>query len=217
MCRFLLITSKKAIQPKELLNEFAMMCKKSSEWQGDGWGMVWKVEDRGWKVEKSLKPIWEDKNRFDKIPKSKMFAFHARGASFPKHKDNLAYNQPFVQDDLCFVFNGELYGVSLQAPGEIGSQKIFRLLERGVKMHTPDEALEILQMRLLHNAKSILGCNIAFFYGDKLYASCQYGKEEKKDYYTLRYFQDDNMRIICSEKIGKYRWRSMQKGDIIAL
>ncbi len=215
MCRFLLIKSKNAIQPKKLLNEFALMCKNNSEWQGDGWGLSWKVEDGEWKIDKSVKPIWEESERFNAFPKSHMFAIHARGASFPKHKDNIDFNQPYISNDLCFVFNGELYGVTLKADGAIGSQKIFSLVKQNLDKNNPIQTLQKVQDMLLKNSKSILGCNIGFIYENGLYASCNFS--DKKEYYTVRYYSDEQFSIICSEKISNYPWKSMKNGEVIKL
>lgn len=193
------------------------MCKNNSEWQGDGWGIAWKVDDGKWKLDKSLKPIWEEIDTFEKISLSNIFVIHARGASFPKHKDNIEYNQPFINSDMCFVFNGELYGVTLKAEGHIGSQKIFSLIKHNLDMNDPKMTLKKVQELLITNSKGILGCNMAFSIDRSLYASCYFGDQDKKDYYTVRYYSDENLSIICSEKINNYPWIDMKKGEIIQL
>ncbi|OGK54442.1 hypothetical protein A3H78_06080 [Candidatus Roizmanbacteria bacterium RIFCSPLOWO2_02_FULL_36_11] len=215
MCRFLMVRSKKPIKLVELLSDFAFMCKKSVEWQGDGWGISWRVDNGGWRMEKSLKPIWDDVNIFDGIPESNIIVVHARGASFPKHKNNINYNQPYIDSDMCFVFNGELYGVRLYAEGQIGSQKIFSLIKKNLDKNSPINTLKKLRNMLINNSSGILGCNIGLVINDKFYASCFYSKN--KEYYTLRYFSDDSVTIVCSEKINKFLWRSMKKGDIIQI
>ena|SRR3990167_1821403 len=216
MCRFLLIKSKKEIKLTNLLNDFADKCRTSNEWQGDGWGISWKVEDRGWRIEKSLRPIWEDVDKFDKIPKSKFFVVHARSASFPKHNGFLDYNQPYLDKDLIFVFNGELYGVSVRAPGNIGAQKIFWLLNKDRNQRkTVVESLKNVRDLLISNSKSMLGMNMGLFHEDAILASCYYQKNAQ--YYTLHFMTSDSLSMISSEKIGNFSWQQMKKGDIIQL
>lgn len=192
------------------------MCRDNTEWQGDGWGVGWMIEGGGWKIEKSLKPIWKDTDALHNITPSDVIMVHARGASFPYQKGDISYNQPYVDGDLCFVFNGELYGVKIKADGKIGAQKIFSLLKKNIQ--TGESAVRSLEMTrdlLLQNSRSILGCNIAFYNNGWLYATCNY--TDKKNYYTVRYYSDDNLSIICSEKIGSYKWIDMEKGETIQL
>src|SRR3989338_688548 len=106
MCRFLLVKSKKPINPQRLLKSFALMAKKSKaydgDWQGDGWGIAWMVNKK-WNIIKSLYPIWKDEHKFFDFPSTTIFAVHARSASFPQHKNNLEYNQHFINDSTVFV------------------------------------------------------------------------------------------------------------------
>ena len=139
MCRFLLIRSQRGIKPEGLLSDFASMCQESRTpdggWQGDGWGIAIKYQilnskKQKWISKKYLEPIWKDQDLFDQFPETNICAVHARSAGFPKHKGILEYNQPYIQDELCFVFNGMIRGVTLprQLEGEIGAQKIFSFL-----------------------------------------------------------------------------------------
>lgn len=217
MCRILMVRSNEKMSITTLLNDFAAMCKNSQEWQGDGWGVSWKLEDRSWKVEKSLKPIWEDKEKFDQIPQSNMFIVHARGASFPSQKGDIGFNQPYVDDDLCFVFNGELYGVSIKAEGKIGAQKIFSLIKKYLDKDDPKKTLIMIQDLLINNSKGILGLNVGFVLDDNFYVSCYFGDDNKKDYYTVRYFENKTQTIICSEKISNFPWKNIGKGEVVQL
>lgn len=204
MCRFLMFKSKKAVKPDRLLSDFAKMCKNNSVWQGDGFGVAWMLDDRSWMLDKSLKPVWEDGEKFKKIPATRLLVVHARGASFSHQRGNIDFNQPYIDDSICFVFNGELYGVKLNAEGKIGAQKIFNLLKR--------TSLERVGNLLRKNSKKILGMNIGFIKGDSINVRCDY--DEQKDYYTLRYYISDDLVMICSEQIGNYKWKSMKKGEI---
>lgn len=220
MCRFLLVKSEKKINPQELLNQFAAMCQKSrapdDDWQGDGYGIAWK--ERGqWKLTKSLLPIWKDKDSFSKIPTTNLLVVHARSAGFPQHKGNIDYNQPYLDGSLCFVFNGLIRGVTIQRKlkGEIGAQKIFNLIVEELDSGKPDEVLKTVDKLIVENSKKITGLNIGLVKDNRFYALCRY--DGNKDYFSLHYAKDDEVTLLCSEPIGKYDWKTMQKGEILVL
>ena len=144
MCRFLLCKSKQPINPKKILCSFAKMAEKSKaydgDWQGDGWGFSW-LEDNKWQEYRALKPVWEEQEKFSKFPESYIFSIHARSASFPQHKNNIEYNQPYINESYSYVFNGLLKGVTLSLPGDIGAQKIWLLLNYYLKNANLTQAL----------------------------------------------------------------------------
>jgi predicted glutamine amidotransferase len=220
MCRFLLIKSKQVLDPKQLLVSFADMAEKSrtaeGDRQGDGWGIAWFVENE-WHEYKSLKPIWEDMRQFEKIPNGNLFAVHARSASFADQVGVLEYNQPFVKNDLCYVFNGVLKGVKLSTPvpGKIGAQKLFHLLTQEMKVLPPEESLEKIDKLMRENTKEIGGLNIAFVNENNLYALCDYGRNP--DYFGIRYMQNEDLSLVCSESLPGFTWKTMGKGEVIAV
>jgi len=218
MCRFLLVKSKKDIEPNSLLNEFADMCRDSKteegDWQGDGWGVAWYGKN-GWEVRKSLLPIWEERKKFGKVPKTRVLIVHARSATFAKHKGNIDYNQPFLSGGYCYVFNGMVQGVRLEAEGEIGAQKIWSLLQKELMTNEPLRALENISEMLRKNSRSIKGLNMALAKKDNFFVL--FGKQGNGDYFTLRKMEGNGMEIICSEEIGKYKFKKMKENEIIAL
>ncbi|OGG17348.1 hypothetical protein A3D78_04645 [Candidatus Gottesmanbacteria bacterium RIFCSPHIGHO2_02_FULL_39_14] len=220
MCRFLLVRSKKKLKPEKLLRQFALMCQKShapdGDWQGDGWGIAW-FEKGNWQLYKSLLPVWEDQNKFSDIPSTNLFAVHARSAGFPQHKNNLDYNQPYLGDNLCFVFNGMIRGVNLnrELEGQIGSQKIFSLLQQEIIHKNGQESLKTLDTTMLNNSRSVEGMNVGLILGNNFYVLCRYSKHP--EYFTLHYFQSRDLALVCSEKIGDHAWKPMFKGEIRVL
>lgn len=212
MCRFLLIKSKKPIKSDPFLRDFAKMCKNNTQWQGDGWGAAQMLDTGSWILDKSLKPIWEDKDKFKKIPISKLLVVHARWASFDYQKGDIEFNQPYIDDDICFVFNGLLSGVRFSAPGEIGSQKIFNLLKSRLKKDDGATALKKVHKLLKENSREISGLNIGLVVDGRFHVLCDF--EERPEYFTVRYYMDDDLTIVCSEEIGNYKWKSMKKGEI---
>lgn len=226
MCRFLLVKSKNKIKPEKFLREFSSMCEKSrapdGDWQGDGWGIalksqISKLKSQSWDIYKSLKPVWKDQEQFNKFPETDLFVVHARSSGFPDQKGIIEYNQPYIEDSLCYVFNGMIRGVSLSKPiaGKIGAQKIFSLLKQQIQNNPPEEALENVDKLIINNAKKAEGMNIGFVYEDKFYVLCEY--ENNQDYFGVRYFRDDNITLVCSEPIGSYQWRYMKKSEILVL
>ena len=207
MCRFLLVKSKKPINPQRLLKSFSLIAKKSKafdgNWQGDGWGMAW-VTKNSWNVYKSLSPIWEEPRKFQDFPETSIFAVHARSASFPRHKNILEFNQPFINPPWIFVFNGLLKGVSLPSliPGEIGAEKIWYLLQKQLAKNLPNVALENIKKLLVKNTKEVQALNIGIADFNQIYSLNYYTKYP--DYYKLHYFKDKKLELVSSERLDNY-------------
>lgn len=217
MCRFLVIKSKNKINPIGLLNQFASICKKSiapdGERQRDGFGIAWK-EKGSWKIKKSLTPIWETQNLFHQIPETNLLVAHARGAGFEKDRGIIDYNEPFIDGDLCFVFNGMIRGVKIKRKleGKIGSQKLFSLVKDELKNKNSSDVLKLVNETVLSNSKKIEGMNIGLIKDGKISALCQYSGN--KDYYALKYYKGTDLTIISSETFGSFSWQQFKKGQI---
>src|SRR3989338_2851170 len=220
MCRFLLVKSKEIVKPEKLLKEFALMCQKShspdGDWQGDGWGVSWE-EDGEQKIYRSLKPVWDDKDKFSQIPQTNYLIVHARSSGFPDQKGIIEYNQPYTSDGLTFVFNGMVRGVKIPYPleGKIGAQKIFSLLQIFLRKNNPAAALESINGFLMSNSKKIEGLNLGIMKDKNLYALCQY--ENNPEYFTLNYYSNNSISMISSLDFGAFSWKKMKKGEILSL
>ncbi len=203
MCRFLLIQSKNNNESTVILNRFADLAEKSmapdGDRQADGWGVAWIDKDKKWRVFKSLNPIWQDRDLFEIIPNSNMFVVHARSASFAKHKNNIDFNQPYIQGSYAFVFNGLLRGVSLNIRGKIGAEKIWNLLKNELVNNSPQKALENLKKILKDNSREIFALNVGLADGNKIYSICNF--KDFADYYQLYYHSETGLQFVCSEKI----------------
>lgn len=218
MCRFLLAKSSNPFHPKQILTDFAQMAEKSKafdgDWQGDGWGFSWLDKKNKWRLYRSLKPIWKDIQSIKRVASTKLLAIHARSATFPQHKNVLEYNQPYINGNNLFVFNGYLKGVSLIIPGRIGAEKIWFLLQKTLKEKKPIEALEKVKNILKKNTKTIQALNIGFSDGKNIYALSYYTKHS--EYYRLRYFKTRELSIISSEPIGDYDFSKTTSGSILS-
>lgn len=221
MCRFLMVKSKNPIKLGKLLTEFAEACRKSrtpdGDWQGDGWGISYLSYNSQWIVKKSLHPIWEEKNVFKSIPKSRYLLVHARSSSFPNQRNKIEYNQPFVFGKYSFVFNGLIRGVSLpiKIKGEIGSQKIWNLLLGLLEDNSPKKSLILLKDKILKNSKIVHALNIGICDMENLYAFCFYNFEP--DYYSLHYFSSQSLFIISSEPLSGLKFKKMRAEELIVL
>lgn len=217
MCRFLIVSSKKIINPTEILNEFASSCKKSiapdGEGQGDGFGVAFKNSGK-WQTKKSVQPIWQERELLNQIPETNLLMAHARSATFSLGKDNLDYNQPFTDGELGFVFNGTIKRMktALKLEGEIGSQKLFSLIKLFLKNNIKKNVLEKVRDFILEKAESIEGMNIGLVDQKNISALCQY--TGNAEYFTLHYFERNDLLIISSEKFGNFNWLDMQKGEV---
>ena len=218
MCRFLLAKSKQPISPKKILTSFAKMAEKSKafdgDWQGDGWGFSW-LENSKWQEYKSLKPIWEEKDKFAKFSESNIFSIHARSASFPQHKNNIEYNQPYTNESYSYVFNGLLKGVTLSLPGNIGAQKIWFLLNDYLKKMSLTQALSKTTDILKKNSRNIQALNIGVAGKNTISAYCHYNQHP--NYYSLQYSDNPDIKIICSEIIDGFNFKSLPTNSLITL
>ena len=206
MCRFLLIRSEGKISPLAWLGRFAAIAERSrapdGDRQADGWGIAWLDDRNNWQIKRSLLPVWEDVKSFKEIPGSKTFAIHARSASFPEHKGNINFNQPYVSGDYAFVFNGLLKGVSLSdVPGEIGAEKIWYLLREELKANSSEKALENVKKTLAANSREIIALNIGLASKDGVHSLNYF--TQHPEYYTLYEHNNGKIKTICSENIFK--------------
>ncbi|HLD01402.1 MAG TPA: hypothetical protein VJC10_00865 [Patescibacteria group bacterium] len=207
MCRFALVLSEENIKPEVLLNSFADMAKDSlapdGDSQQDGWGVAW-FSKNAWQTHHSLLPIWEDREMFGAIPRSHAFAFHARSASFPRHKGDILFNQPYVNGEYAFVFNGLLKGVALpfSVTGKIGAEKIWNLLQIELKTNDPDTALQNVKELLVKHSNEIIALNIGLMTNDSVYSLNQFSGD--KDYYTLHKYKENGLQVISSQPLSLF-------------
>jgi predicted glutamine amidotransferase len=216
MCRFLMVKGEENFSIEEFLFSFSQKCKENKEWQGDGWGICWLNSKNEWECFKSLSPIWEDKRKFKEFPKSKIFIIHARSSTFEKDKGNLNFNQPFVDGEITFVFNGEISGVrGIEVEGEIGAQKIFNLIKRFLSKMEIKEAIRKTQILIEKNSREIKALNIGICDKRNFFVLCRYSRQ--KDYYEIKYFKNSKNSLVCSEKILNLDFKTMGNGEILVL
>lgn len=217
MCRFLIVKSEEKIKPENFLKEFANLCEKSKtpdgDWQGDGWGIAFLDEKKDWQIKKSLSPIWEETENFSQIPQTKLFLVHARSAH-SKYPKKIDYNQPYVKENLAFVFNGFLRQVKLPffVEGEIGAQKIFSLILKFFKKFSLAESLKLTKEILKENSQEIENLNIGICDKEKIAVLCFYQKFP--EYSTLHYGDFQNIKIICSENLKSFPLGKMENEKI---
>lgn len=220
MCRFLIAKSVTKTNFAKLLNDFAIMCQKSKtqegDWQGDGWGMGWR-EDNQWNSYHSLKPIWKDRERLKNVPLTNQIMIHARSASFAHQKGVIEYNQPHINKQYCFVFNGLVRGVKLTRPikGKIGSQKILLLLIEQLKLSDPSKALKKTYDFISNHSEKIKGFNVGVGNGDNFYIISDF--TEADEYFSLRLYNSSKLKIICSEELNGFNWKKIEKKMIVKI
>ena len=204
MCRFLLARFSESTEPSALLHAFADMSEKSKaldgDWQGDGWGVAWLDSNNQWKRQTSLAPVWQERQTFEVVPRTRVMVAHARAASFAHHKGVIEFNQPYLFGEYAFVFNGLLKGVSLPGiPGRIGAEKICHLVQQEVVQHSPQIALERVRDLLRHNAKEIVALNLGLATVNGIYSLSHFSQHP--EYYSLHSWNDEDTHIICSEPL----------------
>jgi predicted glutamine amidotransferase len=201
------------------LEKFSAMAEKSKafdgDWQGDGWGFSWVDEKNQWQLYRSLKPVWQDAKTFETFPSASIFTIHARSASFPQHKNNLEYNQPYINESYSYVFNGLLKGVTLSLPGNVGAQKIWLLLNNYLKKMSLTQALYKTNDILKNNSRRIQALNIGVAGKNTISAYCFYSQHPK--YYSLHYLDNPDLKIIVSEPIEGFSFKPLLTNSLITL
>jgi predicted glutamine amidotransferase len=221
MCRFLMIRSDAPLHPGRFLAGFAELAERSpapdGDPQADGWGVSWLDDEGRWQARRFLEPVWESSRVFPEIPASFLFCFHARSASAPDLKNNIDFNQPFVDGRFSFVFNGFLQGMSLPqpVPGRIGSQKIWALLREFLDKSGPVESLAKLRDLLNSSARRVQALNIGLADGTNLYGLCQY--DDHEDYYRVWHHASPGLRMIGSGPLEGFRFEPAPLDSIFVL
>jgi len=216
MCRFLLLAAPAPCDMRPFVGQFAQMCQGSTGlhgegWQGDGWGVAWWHEWDGWRVQNSVAPIWTESDVIQGLPLTRHLLVHARSASFAHHKDNIAYNQPYVCAPYAFVFNGFLKGVRFprRLPGAIGAEKIWSLVQAQLAQGVaPQQALATVYAMLTRHSRDIQACNMGLSDGQG-YVFYN-GNPHGRAYYQLHQAQQGALHMVCSEPFGACAWRAYE-------
>jgi len=209
MCRIIGIKTEEPEDNNERLKQFSQMCKNSKEYQGHGWGMAW-YDGREWKEHHSIIPIWKD--NIPKIAKTTRLIIHARSAF--QNKDIILENtMPFTnpKKNRIFVFNGELRGVRINIEGRIGAEKIFNYIQRITK----DDILEGLKKALpiiVKKSSYIRAMNMIIAEEKRLYLSTKYN--EQPEYFTMHRYEENGIKIVCSEPIDDKKWERIENNTI---
>jgi predicted glutamine amidotransferase len=188
------------------------MCQRSTslegDWQGDGWGIAWQQLSGEWQQYRSVAPIWTEMSVIAQLPSTHHVLVHARSASFAEHKDQVAYNQPYVHGSYAFVFNGLVKGVQLprRVPGAIGAQKIWYLIRQKLQQGaTPQEALQQVYTLLEQHSREIRACNLGVSNGQEYWV--WNGNPTRNPYYALHHTVATDFRMVSSEPFGEWAWR----------
>lgn len=216
MCRFLAAKFEDATNVLPFLSSFSAMAAKSrtpdGDRQEDGWGVSY-ISNGLLCSYKSLKPIWDERSLFKQIPKTKMLLVHSRSAGFPSQIGDVSYNQPYVKNNIGFVFNGAISGVKIpiSLDGKIGAQKIFSLAQRMLAEYPEDQLLERAYKYIKSHSQNMIGMNICVSMDDRLHALCSYTRDAS--YYTLHYRKTDKEVLVCSQPLDDSHWTAMRNGE----
>jgi glutamine amidotransferase len=211
MCRLLAVRDAAPFAIGDLLEALARIAKASKEYQGDGWGCAWWTGER-WERYRSIRPIWEDD--LGRFGATTVLLGHARSA-FRNEGIEVENNMPFLDDRSAFIFNGELRGVSIVAPGRIGAEKLFRFIRRlgaDSSLERFRHALEVVRRR----TKYVRAMNLVLATGPTLRVASWYS--EDPDYFTLHLSRGDSRTMISSEPFpGPRRWEPQLSGTALEL
>ena len=204
MCRFLVLRGDDGFDPVPVLDAFRERCRESPEYQGHGWGMAHGTRGKLTRY-RSLTPIWEDAPALP--ARVDFLVVHARSA-FRNEGIEVRNNMPFYRGEWTYVFNGELQGVRLKAPGRTGAEKVFQvILDQGEAR--PTKALAAADRLLRARSRYVRAMNVALTDGRAIYAHCRFG--ERSEYFTLHY-RTGALAGVCSEPLDE-TFRPMRDGE----
>ncbi len=118
MCRILASVSKEKVSPRRFLEDdrcslLVQSTAREDKLQKDGWGIAW--YEKEWNIEKSPRPVFEEKEEVERIADGKygLFVAHIRKASNPMNLpvDELCSyenTQPFHHEGWLFAHNGQI-------------------------------------------------------------------------------------------------------------
>ncbi len=209
MCRIIGIESELPIDNNQRLRLFSEICKNSKEYQGHGWGLAY-YNGRSWIEYHSIIPIWEDE--LPQIPKTTRLLVHARSAF--QNKDILLENtMPFTNKskNRVFIFNGELRGVKIRIEGRIGAEKIFNYIQKLSRESLFDgikKAVPIIEKK----SSYIRAMNMIIAEDEKLYLTTMYN--EQPEYFNMYKYEENEIKIVCSEPIDNNKWIKIENNTI---
>jgi glutamine amidotransferase len=222
VCRVLAIQGDAPFDAEPFLSAFAEECRRSKEFQGDGWGVAWR-EGIAWRSFHTLQPIWE--TALPDLPRSRLFLVHARSA-FRNERIVVENNMPFVDDGLAFAFNGELRRVRLRAPGDTGARRLFHLYRRfrraAADTAVGDEgrtALRRLDEVIRARTEYVRALNVVVSDGEQVWVNNRFS--EDPDYFTLWTATSSSdgtrLRLVSSERFdlrerGGLAWQPLSNG-----
>ena len=210
MCRLLAVKSEKEFSITHYLETFAETCRKNSEYQGHGWGCAF-LQDNKWKLHKEIKPIWE--SDFSSFKKTKLLIAHARSA-FRNEGIKIENNMPFFDNELVFIFNGELRGVKIKEKGRIGAEKIFNIIKKFNNKNLLENISSTINL-LETNSDYIKAINLIISDKEKIYISSFFN--EMPEYFTMHFLSDKNIKIICSDPIFEGAWKKIDNKNVMEI
>ncbi len=211
MCRLMLVRADSEIPMFPFLEGFAELCRSSSEFQGDGWGIHHRSGDCHEKY-KSIEAIW--KNDMRSFGRANLMLVHARSA-FRDSPITIDQTMPFGDGQTGFAFNGELHGVQLQTPGENGAQKIFNLISRLLDRDAErgfQRAISAVQKR----TSRMRAMNIIHINGQHIWYSSTF--TQAPAYFTLHIRRTPGLVVLCSQPLpGLSDWRPVPNNCVEVL
>ena len=228
MCRILALAGPRPFDVTPWLRAFADHCHDSREYQGDGWGLVWRTGE-GWERHRSLDPIWSDVRDVGSdggYPLATAFLIHARSA-FEDGPLALELNMPFLAGDWAFAFNGELRGVRLSVPGANGAHRLHTLFQRfrhGRENHAR-AALSRLDQVVTRRTRYVRALNVVVADPDGIHVTSRFSEDPA--YFTVHVSEDgrgpsgEAVAAACSEALdvpgAAIPWRPMESGSNVTL
>lgn len=218
MCRlFLYLSNNTSHLPRTYLEKFIEIAREGLSKKcglkphSDGFGIAW-VNENGYGVYKSLKPIWNEKIH---LPPAKLFLLHARKAGVGGV--SLSNTHPFVKRNIILAHNGNIYGFSREASryyieGKTDSERYLALLATFMEYYEDFERsfMEVLRTVDLATALNMIVISLE---ERKVIVSNIFFKAPKgcPSYYVMWMKRTNGELLISSEPLDDNGWEELSK------
>jgi len=229
MCRMLLAIGEFNIS--KIIDSFLLMANDQNETHErhlifekgtfkhkDGWGAAYLDETGNWRMIRSILPIFEDKRIIElKDIKTNLLILHARKASQGKIAvDNC---HPFKFKEWVFCHNGGInetikFNDDYKPKGDTDSERLFYSLLTDINKNPQiDKTVRTNIAKYKENPEA----NIVL--ANKNYSYVYLNKNDKINYYQMKFLKEKNQLIISSEVllgIG-INWKKLKQEDFVTV
>lgn len=245
MSRFILVKSKVNISPIDIVKNFSKSCysvpqedklKDNSDDNNKvfleeygkrlpihGWKFSYLNEStHRWSSYFSFEPLSNDlkkKSAINKFKECKTFTLHAQYTPQPRNRYSEKFISCYVNDGHIFTLDGsfKISNTSIEFKNRNPVQKIWSLTKNYLSQNlSMEDSLNRVMEFVQNNTSNLSALNIGLSSKNNISALTVFKKNGFiQDYYTLYFYNDNYISIICSNELEGYRFKPMPSGSFL--